>query len=73
MRNVRSLRVRATAFALALLSLAGSRTATAQKVTVVDMIPNLMNNEIADQAEPNLAVDPANPSRMILRQQRRFL
>ena len=48
---------------LTLVSLVIAMAAAAQ-VTVVDIIPNTMNNETATNAEPNLTVDPANPQRM---------
>ncbi len=38
--------------------------AAAQKVTVVDILPNFMSDDQAEQSEPNLAIDPTNPSRM---------
>lgn len=56
----------ARALALAFLGLAvlSIPPATAQKVTVVNIIPNSMSNEGNEDSEPNLAVDPATPSKM---------
>ena len=34
-------------------------------VTVVNMIPNVFSQEANQDSEPNLAVDPANPMRMV--------
>ena len=52
--------------ALAFFSLAVSplSPAAAQEVTVVDMIPAWMSNEVNTDSEPNLAVDPATPAHM---------
>ncbi|MEP7011863.1 MAG: hypothetical protein ABJC13_16185 [Acidobacteriota bacterium] len=56
--------VGALALAVLGLSVLGSRSAAAQKITVVDMIPNSMSDDQNEQSEPNLAVDPATPSKM---------
>ncbi|HXU31869.1 MAG TPA: hypothetical protein VN851_14955 [Thermoanaerobaculia bacterium] len=56
--------LRLAAFAVLLLSVFGLHAATAQKVTVVDMIPFSLSKDQDHQSEPNLAVDPANPMRM---------
>ncbi|HEV7670334.1 MAG TPA: hypothetical protein VGS22_17585 [Thermoanaerobaculia bacterium] len=53
-----------SALAVLALSALSPRSATAQTITVVDMIPKFMSNEQANQSEPNLAIDPATPSRM---------
>ena len=55
---------RASAFALLALAILAVRPAAAQKVTVVDIIPKSMSNEFSEQSEPNLAIDPASPSKM---------
>ncbi len=64
--KINSKNLPARALALAFLGLASSALSpgTAQKITVVDMIPNSLSNEFSEQSEPNLAVDPASPSKM---------
>ena len=55
----------APSLALVLVGLSvGARPAAAQKITVVNVIPSFMSNEQHEDSEPNLAVDPATPSRM---------
>ncbi len=61
---VKNFPARALVLASLCLWVLGSRSAAAQKVTVVNMIPNIMSDEQGDQSEPNLAVDPATPMRM---------
>lgn len=60
----KNLSARALALAFLGLSMLSIRPASAQKVTVVNIIPSFMSNEQNDDSEPNLAVDPATPSRM---------
>lgn len=55
---------RALALAFFALSALAAWPTAAQKVTVVDVIPNFMSNEQNDDSEANLAVDPASPSKM---------
>src|SRR5581483_2674834 len=52
-----------SAVMFALFTFATSTT-TAQKVTVINMIPRSSSNETNQDSEPNLAVNPANPSQM---------
>jgi hypothetical protein len=50
--------------AIALLSMAGVGTVCHAQVLVVNMTPNSQSNEVGNDAEPNLAVNPANPSQI---------
>jgi hypothetical protein len=50
--------------AIALLSMAGVGTLCHAQVLVVNMTPNSQSNELGNDAEPNLAVNPANPSQI---------
>jgi len=52
-----------TLIALGLLSIGISGVGNAQ-VLVVNMTPNSQSNEVGNDAEPNLAVNPANPSQI---------
>ena len=56
-------RVRAAGSALVLAVLAHG-TAQAQDVTVVNMVPNTMSGETAQDSEPNLAVNPNQPAQI---------
>jgi hypothetical protein len=47
--------------ASALFLLVAASTASAQTVTVVNLIPKTNSNEANDDREPNIAVNPANP------------
>ena len=50
----------------ALLLIAGlAAPAHGAQITVVNMIPNTQSNETNQDSEPNLAVDPANPTRIV--------
>jgi hypothetical protein len=51
---------------VALVVLVGlSAGAHAAQITVVNMIPNAQSGETNQDSEPNLAVDPANPARIV--------
>src|SRR5579872_3784731 len=52
-----------SAVASVLLAYAAS-VATGQKVTVVNMIPRSSSDETNQDSEPNLAVNPANPTQI---------
>jgi len=52
-----------TLIAIGLLSIGISGVCNAQ-VLVVNMTPNSQSNEVGNDAEPNLAVNPANPSQI---------
>src|SRR5947209_6743957 len=56
----------AASAALALGALLGlAALPAAAQVTVIDMIPVTRSGELDRDAEPNLAVDPANPQNMV--------
>ncbi|MGC3989124.1 MAG: hypothetical protein QM796_05450 [Chthoniobacteraceae bacterium] len=35
-------------------------------VTIVDVVPASMNSEEAQNAEPNIAVNPSNPNKIVI-------
>ncbi len=41
------------------------RTAQAERIVVVNMIPNALSGEAEQDSEPSIAVDPANPHRIV--------
>jgi hypothetical protein len=53
-----------TLAALSALALAALASGAGAQVTVIDMMPNSRSNETAQDSEPNLTVNPANPQQM---------
>ncbi len=53
-------------FLTSLLCFAASSLLAAPDVTIVDIIPNTMKLEHSQNAEPNLAVNPADPTKMVI-------
>lgn len=51
---------------LALFSFALSASVLFAQTTIVDIIPKAQQNEHAQNAEPNIAVDPADPTKIVI-------